>query len=155
MLTGDQSKVAKAVADSLGIQHYAAEMIPQQKVALIEDIKSKSKTIAMVGDGINDTPALATSDLGVALGSGTEIAMEAASVTLLRRDLSALLDLFVLSKSSMHIIRQNLFLAFVYNVIAIPIASGGFLNPVIASVAMGMSSLSVVLNALRLLSVAA
>lgn len=155
MLTGDHARVAKVVADSLGIQHYEAEMIPQQKVAQIESIKSKSKEVAMVGDGINDAPALATSDLGVALGSGTEIAMEAASVTLLRRDLRALLDLFVLSKSSMHIIRQNLYLAFVYNVIAIPIASAGLLNPVIASIAMGMSSLSVVLNALRLRSVAA
>jgi Cu+-exporting ATPase len=150
MLTGDHESTAREVATTLGIEHYQAEVLPETKVSFIQNLRKQGKMVAMVGDGVNDAPALATADLGIAMGSGTDIAMESAQVTLLNSDLNSILETIDLSRKTLRVIKQNLFLAFVYNVVAIPIAAFGLLNPVIAAAAMGLSSISVVLNAVRL-----
>jgi Cu+-exporting ATPase len=150
MLTGDREEVAQQIAQEVGIPHYQASMSPEDKLVVLKKLKSEGHKIAMVGDGVNDAPALAISDLGVALSSGTDVAIETAKVTLMRPELTALVDMALLSRRTMQIIRQNLFLAFFYNTVAIPVAVVGLLNPILASVAMVVSSLSVVFNALRL-----
>jgi Cu+-exporting ATPase len=150
MLTGDSRTTAEAVARQLGIDEVHAEVLPGQKKELIERLQQAGHIVAMAGDGINDAPALAQAHVGVALGTGTDIALESAGITLVQGDLRALARARRLSRATMTNIRQNLFLAFVYNLLAIPLAATGLLTPIWASAAMSFSSLSVVGNALRL-----
>jgi Cu2+-exporting ATPase len=157
MLTGDNPQTTAAVAHLAGIPQYQAELMPIDKAKFIQKLQEEGKTVAMVGDGINDAPALAQADLSIAMAKGTDIAMDVASITLMRSELSALPQVFFLSKRTVGTIRQNLFWAFIYNLIGIPIAAGvlypalGFLlNPMLAGIAMALSSVSVVTNSLRL-----
>lgn len=159
MLTGDSEHTAKAVANQVGISHYKAETLPADKAAFLKKLQGKGKTVAMVGDGINDSHALAEADVSIAMGKGSDIAMDVATITLITSDLNSIPKAFKLSSNTVKGIRQNLFWAFIYNLIGIPIAAGilypftGFLlNPMIAGAAMAFSSLSVVLNSLRLKS---
>lgn len=159
MFTGDNEKAAGFVADKLGISQYCAELMPEEKSKELEILRTKGLTIAMVGDGINDAPALAAADVSIAIGSGTDIAMETADVVLLNSDLNDVAGAIALSRATMRNIKQNLFWAFAYNIIGIPIAmgvlhfwGGPLLNPVFAALAMSFSSVSVVSNALRLRS---
>ena len=157
MLTGDSDSGAAEIADRAGIRRIIAGVLPDGKVQHIQDLQQEERVVAMVGDGINDGPALAQADIGLAMGSGTQVAIEAADATLLRPDLNTAADAMVLGRRAMRTIRQNLFFAFVYNALSIPIAAGVLygmtgllLNPMIASAAMALSSLSVVTNSLRL-----
>lgn len=150
ILTGDNKLTAKAIADQVGISNIHAEILPQNKAEEIKNMMSSGQVVAMVGDGINDAPALATADLGVAMGSGTDIAIESADVTLLHDDLRSVVTFLSLSKKTMRKIRQNLFWAFLYNSIGIPFAALGFLNPILAGAAMALSSICVVMNSLSL-----
>lgn len=150
MLTGDNERAAKAIAGSIGIEHVLAEVLPEHKAEKVVALKKEGKVVAMVGDGINDAPALATADVGFAIGTGTDVAIEAADITLMRGDLGALVAAIKLSKATMRNIKQNLFWALIYNSIGIPVAAAGYLSPLIAGAAMAFSSVSVVLNALRL-----
>ncbi len=157
MLTGDSKEKASLVAKEIGITDIYAQVLPHQKNEIINELKQKGRKVAMCGDGINDAAALASADIGIAMGTGSDIAMESASITLVHGDLRAVASAITLSKKTLANIKSNLFLAFVYNVAAIPLAAGLFypllLSPVISSIAMSVSSLSVVLNALRLRSV--
>lgn len=157
MLTGDNEKTAKAVSDQVGLSHYKAQVMPEEKAAFVKQLQSEGKTVAMVGDGINDSHALAQADISIAMGKGSDIAMDVAKMTLITSDLRSVSKAFNLSTNIVRGIRQNLFWAFIYNLIGIPIAAGilypinGFLlNPMIAGAAMALSSVSVVSNSLRL-----
>jgi P-type Cu+ transporter len=157
MLTGDNERTAKAVAEKLGIDEVEAGVEPQRKHERVMEFRQQGRTVAMAGDGINDAPALAAANVGIAMGTGTDVAIESAGVTLLRGDLRGIVKAIRLSRRVMRNIRQNLFFAFVYNALGVPIAAGVLypfvkllLSPIIASAAMSFSSVSVIANALRL-----
>jgi P-type Cu+ transporter len=157
MLTGDNTTTAQAVARRLGIAEVEAEVLPDRKGAIVEKLRSEGRVVAMAGDGVNDAPALAAADVGIAMGTGTDVAIESAGVTLLKGDLTGIVRARRLSAATMRNIRQNLFFAFIYNSAGVPIAAGVLypwfgilLSPVIAAAAMALSSASVVGNALRL-----
>lgn len=150
MLTGDNRRTAKYIADKAGISHVIAEVLPQDKASKVEELKAKGLTVGMVGDGINDAPALATADIGFAIGNGTDIAVEAADIVLVRPDLNTLVQAVNLSRKTMGNIKQNLFWALIFNCIGIPLAAIGILTPMIAGTAMAFSSVTVVSNSLRL-----
>jgi Cu+-exporting ATPase len=157
MLTGDNATTAKAVASKLNIDRVEADVLPDQKAAIVKELQSAGKVVAMAGDGINDAPALAQSQVGIAMGTGTDVAMESAGVTLVKGDLRGIVKAIALSRATMKNIRQNLFFAFIYNALGVPVAAGVLypffgilLSPIIAAAAMSFSSVSVILNALRL-----
>jgi Cu+-exporting ATPase len=157
MLTGDSRTTAKAVADKLNLDEVIAEVLPNQKAEIVKRFQSEGRKVAMAGDGINDAPALAQAQVGIAMGTGTDVAMQSAGVTLVKGDLRGIVRAIVLSRATMRNIKQNLFFAFVYNSIGVPIAAGVLypfagilLSPMIAAAAMSFSSVSVIGNALRL-----
>jgi Cu+-exporting ATPase len=157
MLTGDNELTAKAVAERLGIREVRADVLPQEKGAVVKALRAEGRTVAMAGDGVNDAPALAEADVGIAMGAGADVAIQSAGITLVKGDLHGIVRARRLSRATMRNIRENLFLAFVYNAIGVPVAAGVLfpwtgllLNPMIAAAAMSASSVSVVSNALRL-----
>jgi len=150
MLTGDNSLSAAWVAEAVGVDRVIAEVLPADKAAEVERLKAEGKTVAMVGDGVNDAPALAAADVGIAMGTGTDVAMHTAGITLMRGDAQLIVDAIDVSRATYSKIRQNLFWAFIYNIIGIPLAAAGLLSPVVAGAAMALSSVSVVSNSLLL-----
>jgi len=150
MLTGDNAATAKAIADAAGVSNYRAQVLPGEKAAAVAEFKTEGQVVGMVGDGINDAPALAAADVSFAIGAGSDVAIEAADIALMRDDLNSVVDAISLSRATLGKIRQNLFFAFIYNVLGIPLAAAGMLNPVIAGAAMALSSVSVVSNSLLL-----
>ena len=160
MMTGDNRTTALAGARKLGIDEVEAEVLPQDKAAVVEKFRAEGRKVAMAGDGVNDAPALAAAEVGIAMGAGSDVAIESAGVTLLKGDLQGIVKARRLSRAVMRNIRQNLFFAFVYNAAGVPVAAGvlypvfgWLLSPAIAAAAMALSSVSVVTNALRLRSV--
>jgi len=153
MLTGDNERTARAIGEKLGIERIIANVLPGDKAKVIKELQAEGKVVAMVGDGINDAPALAQSDIGIAIGSGSDVAKETGGIILVKDDLRDVIKSIRLSKATMRKIKQNLFWAFFYNTVAIPIAAFGLLNPIIAAAAMSLSSLSVVSNSALLKTV--
>jgi P-type E1-E2 ATPase len=150
LLTGDNERTGGAVADELGIERVLAEVLPEDKVSEVRRLQGEGRTVAMVGDGVNDAAALVQADLGIALGTGTEVAIESSDVTLVSGDLHGVPVALELSRRTLRTIRQNLAWAFAYNLAALPLAALGLLNPIVAGAAMALSSVSVVANSLRL-----
>ena len=157
MLTGDSRATAEAVAKTLGIEDFEAEVLPDKKSEVVRRLQKQGRTVAMAGDGINDAPALAQADVGIAMGTGTDVAMESGGITLVKGDLAGIVRARKLSQATMRNIRQNLFFAFVYNSLGVPIAAGVLypffgllLSPILAAAAMSLSSVSVISNSLRL-----
>jgi Cu+-exporting ATPase len=159
MLTGDNKIVAAAIAKKLGIDEFEAEVLPERKLEIVRNLQGQGRIVAMAGDGINDAPALAQANVGIAMGTGTDVAMESSGITLIKGDLTGIVRARNLSRATMRNIRQNLFFAFVYNAVGVPIAAGILypffgllLSPIFAAAAMSFSSVSVITNALRLRS---
>jgi Cu+-exporting ATPase len=157
MVTGDSRRTAQAIARTLGIEHVEAEVLPERKSEIVRDLQARGSRVAMAGDGVNDAPALAQADVGIAMGTGTDVAMESASITLVKGDLRGIVRARHLSRATMRNIRENLFFAFIYNALGVPLAAGVLypvfqilLSPIVASAAMTFSSVSVIANALRL-----
>jgi Cu+-exporting ATPase len=151
LLTGDNERSARTVASAVGIDEVISEVLPAEKVAVIRRLQGEGRVVAMVGDGVNDAAALAQADLGLAMGTGSDVAIEASDLTLVRGDLRTAADAIQLSRRTLATIKMNLFWAFAYNVAALPLAAAGYLNPLIAGAAMAFSSVLVVSNSLRLL----
>ncbi|RUY66034.1 HAD-IC family P-type ATPase, partial [Mesorhizobium sp. M7A.F.Ca.CA.001.05.1.1] len=157
MATGDNERTANAIARSLGIDEVRADLLPEQKAALVEELRAKGTGVAMAGDGVNDAPALAAADVGIAMGTGADVAVESAGITLVKGDLNGIVRARTLAQATIRNIRQNLFFAFLYNVLGVPVAAGvlypltgTLLSPMLAAAAMSLSSVSVIANALRL-----